>query len=525
MITTNPGDRSRLILATSGQISAQDQNAGSAIRLLCLDAAEAVYGALPPSARAFEPFETVDGLVSAEATRMGDIDAWSLRYSEPDPNVPGRSSVLETTCLIEADKALFSCRVTLFSKDMNFDLLPETPQLLKDTCAGFIFGYKGFAFAPNVQEIGTDISVTALLHQLVSPDRWWNCIVVSTPEHGAPGMDPGRVHAGVAGCANTFLLPEHHELEFAAAVGYDFNVVKGGARMYRPGFDALSSEITAHPVTRAPLNWDDDGADQSMHAMRADAFRVSVERSEIRYRAPGFATIRQIASQKRSDKAQESGDSATRIEALKRLVAAERNNVDEAVALAIQSDEERQLAQAALENEQALNYGLKMRIKTLESSLDALGGQTDQPDPTEYAQIKSWVAESFSGQLRLTPRADKGLRSAVYEKIEDVVAGLRLLADPYRRMKTGTFDPLEFEQQCRALGFEETRSVSRITAGQKGDAYFVTYAGKKCFLDRHLKKGTSKDPRYCLRIYFFWDAEAEMVVVGSLPEHLSTSSK
>ena len=182
-------------------------------------------------------------------------------------------------------------------------------------------------------------------------------------------------------------------------------------------------------------------------------------------------------------------------------------------------------AEGALAAEQALTYGLKQRIETLETSLEAAGGLTEGSAPTDYADVKAWVAASFSGKLRLTPRAEKGLRDAAYAKIEDVLAGLRLLAGPYRSMKRGEFDPIEFEQECRTLGSEETRSVSKISAGQHGDAYFVQYAGKKSFLDRHLKKGTSKDPRYCLRIYFFWDPQAEIVVVGSLPEHLLTANK
>jgi len=43
-------------------------------------------------------------------------------------------------------------------------------------------------------------------------------------------------------------------------------------------------------------------------------------------------------------------------------------------------------------------------------------------------------------------------------------------------------------------------------------------------MDRHLVKGTSRDPRFCMRIYFFWDDEENVVVVGHLPGHLTTAA-
>jgi hypothetical protein len=43
-------------------------------------------------------------------------------------------------------------------------------------------------------------------------------------------------------------------------------------------------------------------------------------------------------------------------------------------------------------------------------------------------------------------------------------------------------------------------------------------------LEFHLKKGSDRDERFSLRIYFFWDGDSKRVVVGSLPGHLDTRS-
>jgi hypothetical protein len=62
--------------------------------------------------------------------------------------------------------------------------------------------------------------------------------------------------------------------------------------------------------------------------------------------------------------------------------------------------------------------------------------------------------------------------------------------------------------------------ISGSRAGEQGDEYFVPYRGRKRFLEWHLKKGNSRDPRRDLRIYFFWDEEDEEIVLGYLTGHL-----
>ena len=54
--------------------------------------------------------------------------------------------------------------------------------------------------------------------------------------------------------------------------------------------------------------------------------------------------------------------------------------------------------------------------------------------------------------------------------------------------------------------------------------YFEGYKGKpvESLLDYHLKVGN--DAENLLRIYFLFDETKKLIVVGSLPEHLKTSS-
>jgi hypothetical protein len=79
-----------------------------------------------------------------------------------------------------------------------------------------------------------------------------------------------------------------------------------------------------------------------------------------------------------------------------------------------------------------------------------------------------------------------------------------------------------FEQRCAELGLEEQPTFAGARSGEEGDTYFIKLGGRRLELDRHLKKGNSREPRYCFRLYFLWDDSSNQVVVGWLPSHLST---
>ena len=78
-----------------------------------------------------------------------------------------------------------------------------------------------------------------------------------------------------------------------------------------------------------------------------------------------------------------------------------------------------------------------------------------------------------------------------------------------------------YEDALAALQLEE--SATGEGSRSDSDQYTVQYGGRRKSLDRHLKKGVTHDPRYCFRLYFFWDDEAQVAVVGWMPSHLDNS--
>jgi hypothetical protein len=169
------------------------------------------------------------------------------------------------------------------------------------------------------------------------------------------------------------------------------------------------------------------------------------------------------------------------------------------------------------------NRALRARVEHLQTGLQVRPApQVRLPD--SFDQIDEWAAKNLTGRVVLLNRAKRALRKARFEDVQLVYKTLLLLHDYYAPMRTEGGSNLRdaFEKRCQDLGLSEEACFTGPGVGEQGDAYFVSYKGRRRELDRHLKRGNSHDERYCLRVYFFWDNEEQQVVVGWLPSHLPT---
>lgn len=185
------------------------------------------------------------------------------------------------------------------------------------------------------------------------------------------------------------------------------------------------------------------------------------------------------------------------------------------------------------------NYGLKSRIESLKKQLAAAGKTEEIPFPPEdectYGNLAAWVETYFQGKLVLTQRAIKALKDAgksketAYEDVPLVYKWVQFLGTEYRRNKMGELAIESVRDKAKAIGIENHDNLEEppINKQQMGmlinkHEYDVLYKGNWRFMDFHLKKGVITDKRKCLRIYYFWDEEDEVVVIGHLPWHLET---
>lgn len=181
-------------------------------------------------------------------------------------------------------------------------------------------------------------------------------------------------------------------------------------------------------------------------------------------------------------------------------------------------------AEQAAQEAKAQNYALRQRVAALERRATAIGtASRDQPLPDTLDDFKIWCDENLSGAVVLHNRAFQGIKKSVFKDAGLIYKALLVLRDRYVPMrKSGTpQDKAAYDTALQELRLED----SATGQGWKDhkEQYVVTYEGKQQLLDRHLKFGTSRNPALALRLYFFWDEESELVVVGWLPSHLDNA--
>lgn len=141
---------------------------------------------------------------------------------------------------------------------------------------------------------------------------------------------------------------------------------------------------------------------------------------------------------------------------------------------------------------------------------------------TDLSLLPAW-AERNSETIAVLPRALAGAKKSMYENPSMVFKALEFLAGPYREYRLGRIDKAAFDAEIAGTGFKLEGAIKPSVAGSQGDDYFITWNGRRRCLDMHIMKGGGRDERYCLRIYFFWDDDTAMNVVGWLPSHLNNS--
>ena len=161
--------------------------------------------------------------------------------------------------------------------------------------------------------------------------------------------------------------------------------------------------------------------------------------------------------------------------------------------------------------------------KDLEASASAWSAEHrlwDSASSLEY--LETWATAQV-GKVALTGRALSGAKKSLYAEPGHIYKALAFLAGPYRDYRCGKLSKPDMEAALAKSGCQLAGSAGASVAGMQGDAYFVKWGGRRVMMDMHLRRGGGRDERYCLRIYFFWDAESQQVVVGWLPSHLDNS--
>lgn len=481
---------------------------------------------------------------SLEVCAAPEEGAWALRLEQPDapspfgdaPAVPGRTWTTDLALRNLDGRVLFGCKVLCASLPYCSAPVPHTrPHILKVLAQEV--GLRDIRpVRPIPWRMGSQDDLDLLQGFLLDGRRRLPVTLLTQPdptEYKIPlrefVLDAEDLAARCVALSHIVLMPRDLGFEWTRRMGKRWSAYNGAVITYRPGMNLEEDPPSLHPKVLLDriLFWRHEKleGERAFAAFLEDrARRFLAERpmafEEVAF-VPEVRVLEAEAARRRSTESnellqlllEENDALRARIEALEKE--AEQYNDD-----ALRAEREREAV--AEENKR-----LRAALDALRASLAQKTG-TDPDEsldpPDSYEDLPTWVSRELAGRLVLHPRAIQSLKKGEFEDPRLVGRCLLLLARDYRDERRGVPGARErLEEELEALHVRLSGSIDEARAGAEGEAYYVNYPPgtvRRRFLELHLRKGTSHDPRRTLAIYFFWDEETQQVVVGWLPGHL-----
>lgn len=527
---------------------------------------------LPEPAWKQESFDIdLDGQQQIMCVSLPDERSWCVRLVQPDaphmdrPAVPGRTWTTDISLTLEEERVFLAVRILCISTGYAKESVP----LMRPRIVGYIAQEYGLReirpIEPTPWHLQHEADLDELRELLIDPKRTFPVVLLSKldPERWpdfAPGhaFDENALAKSMHGFGHVVCLPQSSETDWEDRIGTNHSARGGEIRIYWPDVNreegVLVSSTLAIPDGSChwPGNtevsvWQYDGktTDSMFFRMLIDKMKEHAASKPANWNACIFipeARSRYASIQREKLKAETdlAIEKETSEELRNRIRNMENHHEAEVEALRKQIAEDQDFVRMCDEvaerckiqnaQKERENADLRGKVISLEAALKAAGGtpEEDIPIPDNYLVMSDWVKKHLRGRLVFHSRAAQSSKEGAYDDIDLVYRSLLLLATAYRDMRLGKNGAKEkWDEELARLGLECSRSITKSRAGQEGDSYFVQYppgATQWKFLELHLKKGTSKDARFCLRIYFFWDEESQLVVVGWLPNHLDTKA-
>ena len=302
-------------------------------------------------------------------------------------------------------------------------------------------------------------------------------------------------------------------------------------RTYRPGFVLDDADPAGHPLALPEriINWNGIGPSAFAEFVVDRLLASTVRGRDLEHELPSFSTVKRTALQMdratRKAAGEESQDllelTEEELDYLKRQLDEKTAETD---ALLQQADTERERLERSVEESRNEIFGLRSRLRALELRERRSALLIETQIPTNFDELSDWARENLSGSVVIFPRAFRAAKKSHFTDVPLAYKALLLLRDYYVPMRRDELDRSGYERSLRELELKDEPCFSGDRAGEYGDEYFVQYNSVRRTIDRHLTGSNARDPRFGFRLYFFWDEESAQVVVGSFPNHLTTSA-
>lgn len=491
-------------------------------------------GILPGEALEGKSFATDEvGARRIEGIAIDQPRYWTLRFDDDDRAVARRSWVIETALADQGvgKPTLFGLRLQCIARGENPSYDRSIPTFARDVISVCDARLDDRRVDLTPWFVDSEEDVDSLVSLLTSRNRKADVVVVSLPERSNNISDEivssEKLTRDLAGAAHVAVISGRSAFQLSDRVGREFSVFNQAVRTYRPGFEPETEAPFVHPLGIAEriLNWN-GGPDTYQQFITSEILRRTVEGADSLKKLPTFAEAKRTSAELRRRAARQTGSTDVEIlelaekeiEQLKSDLKSQKKESDE---LLIVAEVEREDAISEHQRLQGTLFHLQQRIQSLESLRSKA---VKIPIPQTLEELEDWATRHLAGSVELHNRALRGAKDSQYADVSVIYNALLLLRDHYVPMRRdgGTKLKDAFEKRCLELGIEEQPTFAGDRSGEQGETYFVRIGQRRIELDRHLKKGTSREPRYCFRLYFFWDETTKQVVVGWLPSHLTT---
>lgn len=478
---------------------------------------------IPDAAWDGAPFE-IDATQGRPVSVEAHDHVWALRYDNPGDGPHGRIWRTEAIVGRGGKSALVGVRLTTITRDWDIPIIRSVPRVVFDLAESPGLRDYGVDLRARPSRVESDRDVEELVELLENPGRTRPVFVVSENAAGARLIDADALASRTAGLGHVVTLSDDASWALSHLLGKRLAVYNQGIRTYFRGFNRTDALFDEHPL--ATPQWlvrrfPDPRAFVILLANQA--IDASVSGGDLEARLPSFARVRDWVISRRIEAArQEKGSETLQLQlyeesnrSLHESLRDKQGELEKAEIDKLQLEEERDsvLRQAR---------SLRARIAFLEHALKAREIVERIEYPKDYDDLDDWVAQYLGDRLTLLARAARASKKAEFEDLQLVCEALLLLAGPYRDMKLGSVSKAEFDRACSELGLELSLTGDASIQQYPSD-YVVAFGKERRALELHLKKGASREPKNCLRIYFFWDGDGEQVVVGHLPGHLTTA--
>lgn len=516
--------RERELLRVAAALSGADPVAAAkAARKEVLSwAANQVSDQLPPAAEAGRSFEHLRGGRTCLGASFEDDHRalWALRVDRPDANVAQRTWTTEAVIGYgpTTGSALFCLRLLVSTPEAFLPIEPSVPGLIRKvaTACGLQHGEVRIDGVPWV--ITSQADAEDLVGELTSPLRAVPYLVCSIAEgEAAPRLDVRLLAKASLGIARVVVVPSAHTWVLTEQLGKARSVYNGAVRAYMPGFSQDANPY-AHRLFFIEPTADDERARSTLTALRWLVANESLRRLRLGDDVVAFSVVRELSLDFERQRLKQAGSSEwEQLRAAQIQVDALKDDLERSKAETEQWLSEYERAEEEAQNYQQQLRDAQFRIQQLLAQIKERG---DEPDsavqlPESWDVFADWCDETLSGRVMLSSRARRETKSADFDDPQAAARCLLWLANEYRdsRMNGASGD----------LRKPISDGIHNDRCG--ADSFDFAWNGRQVPVEWHIKNGgNTRDPRRCLRIYYFWDEESQVVVIATMPGHVRTGA-